>query len=58
MSLVIYIIALVITVLLMKVADTVHATAGDVRIAVFLGILFIVNYVLGLMPLNARRRTP
>lgn len=58
MALLIYIIALVITVLLMRVADLVHSTAGDVRIAVFLGILFIVNYVLGLVPLSQGRRAP
>ncbi len=58
MALVIYIIALVITVLLMKVADIVHPTAGDVRIAVFLGILFLVNYILGLVPFSRTRRAP
>jgi hypothetical protein len=58
MALVIYIIALVITVLLMKVADIVHSTAGDVRIAVFLGILFLVNYILGLVPFSRTRRAP
>jgi hypothetical protein len=58
MALVIYIIALVITVLLMKVADLVHPTSGDVRIAVFLGILFLVNYILGLVPMSQTRRAP
>jgi fucose 4-O-acetylase-like acetyltransferase len=58
MALLIYVIALVITVLLMKVADIVHPTSGDIRIAVFLGVLFIVNFVLGLVPLTQTRRTP
>jgi len=58
MALLIYIIALVIAVLLMRVADLVHPTSGDIRVAVFLGILFIVNYVLGLMPLSGVRRKP
>ncbi len=56
MALLIYIIALVITVLLMHVADAVHGSSGDVRIAVFLGILFIVNYVLGMLPRGPARR--
>ena len=58
MAILIYIIALVITVLLMHVADAVHGTSGDVRIAVFLFILFIVNYVLGLLPTASARRAP
>ena len=58
MAVLMYIIALVITVLLMKVADLVRPTAGDIRIAVFLGVLFIVNYVLGMVPLGSPRRTP
>ena len=58
MAILIYIIALVITVLLMRVADAVHGTSGDVRIAVFLGILFIVNYVLGMLPAVPARRLP
>ena len=58
MALLIYVIALVITVLLMRVADLVHPSAGDVRLAVFLGILFVVNYVLGLVPLGSARRAP
>jgi fucose 4-O-acetylase-like acetyltransferase len=58
MALLIYVIALVITVLLMKVADIVHPTSGDIRIAVFVGVLFIVNYVLGLLPLTQTRRAP
>ncbi len=58
MAILIYIIALVITVLLMRVADAVHGSSGDVRIAVFLGILFIVNYVLGMLPLAPARRVP
>ena len=58
MALLIYIIALVITVLLMRVADLVHPTSGDTRIAVFLGILFVINYVLGLIPLSGIRRAP
>ena len=58
MALLIYVIALVITVLLMRVADLVRPTAGDIRIAVFLGILFIVNYVLGLVPMRQTRRAP
>ncbi len=58
MALLIYIIALVITVLLMHVADAVHGSSGDVRIAVFLGILFIVNYVLGMLPRGPARRVP
>jgi fucose 4-O-acetylase-like acetyltransferase len=58
MALLIYIIALVITVLLMKVADLVHSTAGDIRIAVFLGILFIVNWILGMVPMARSRRAP
>ena len=57
MSFLIYLIALVITVLLMKVADAVHPTAGDIRLAVFLAILFVVDYVLGLVPLRAPRKT-
>jgi hypothetical protein len=56
MALVIYVIALVITVLLMRVADLVHPSSGDIRVAVFLGILFIVNYVLGLVPMTQTRR--
>ena len=58
MALLIYIIALVITVLLMKVADLVHPTGGDIRIAVFLAILFVINYVLGLVPRSQPRRAP
>ncbi len=58
MALLIYIIALVITVLLMRVADLVHPTTGDIRIAVFLFILFLVNYILGLVPRNQPRRAP
>jgi len=58
MALLIYIIALVITVLLMRVADMVRPTGGDVRIAVFLGVLFIVNWVLGMVPRGSARRTP
>ena len=58
MALLIYIIALVITVLLMKVADLVHSTGGDIRVAVFLGILFVVNYILGLVPRAQTRRAP
>jgi fucose 4-O-acetylase-like acetyltransferase len=58
MAFLIYIIALVITVLLMRVADLVHPTAGDIRIAVFLGVLFIVNFVLGMVPLGSTRRNP
>jgi hypothetical protein len=58
MALVLYIIALVITVLLMKVADLVHPTGGDIRIAVFLGILFLVNYILGFVPFSRSRRAP
>jgi hypothetical protein len=58
MALLIYIIALVITVLLMKVADLVHPTSGDIRIAVFLAILFVINYVLGLVPRSQPRRAP
>jgi hypothetical protein len=58
MALLIYIIALVITVLLMKVADLVHPTAGDVRVAVFLGILFLINYILGFVPFSRTRRAP
>lgn len=56
MALLIYVIALVITVLLMRVADLVHPTAGDIRVAVFLGILFLVNYVLGFVPIARPRR--
>lgn len=56
MAFVIYIIALVITVLLMRVADLVHSSSGDVRIAVFLGILFLVNFVLGRVPMSPGRR--
>jgi hypothetical protein len=55
---VLYLIALVLTVFLMRVADLVHATAGDVRIAVFLGILFLVNYILGRVPFSGARRAP
>jgi hypothetical protein len=58
MALLIYIIALVITVLLMRVADLVHPTGGDTRVAVFLGILFLVNYILGRVPLSPTRREP
>jgi hypothetical protein len=58
MAFLIYVIALVITVLLMHVADLVRPTGGDVRIAVFLGILFLVNYVLGLVPRGQSRRGP
>jgi hypothetical protein len=58
LALVLYVIALVLTVLLMKVADLVHSTAGDARIAVFLGILFLVNYVLGRVPFSPARRAP
>jgi hypothetical protein len=58
MAFLIYIIALVISVLLMKVADLVHPTSGDVRIAVFLAILFVINYILGLVPLAQARRAP
>jgi len=58
MALLIYIIALVITVLLMRVADAVHPSSGDIRIAVFLAILFVVNYVLGLVPRGPVRRAP
>jgi hypothetical protein len=58
MVLLIYIIALVITVLLMRVADLIHPSGGDTRVAVFLAILFIVNYVLGLMPLSGMNRKP
>ena len=58
MALVLYIIALVITVLLMKVADLVHPTAGDIRVAVFLGILFLINYILGFVPFSRTRRAP
>lgn len=58
MALLIYIIALVITVLLMKVADLVHPSSGDTRVAVFLAILFVVNYILGLVPSARTRRTP
>jgi hypothetical protein len=58
MGFLIYVIALVITVLLMRVADLVHPTAGDIRIAVFLGVLFIVNLVLGLVPFARTRRGP
>ena len=58
MAFLIYVIALVITVLLMRVADLVHPTVGDIRVAVFLGILFIVNYVLGLVPMAQTRRGP
>lgn len=58
MAFLIYIIALVLTVLLMRVADLVRPTGGDVRIAVFLGILFIVNFVLGMVPLRPARRNP
>ena len=58
MALVLYVIALILTVLLMRVADLVHSSAGDVRIAVFLGILFLVNYILGRVPFASARRTP
>jgi hypothetical protein len=58
MAFVIYIIALVITVLLMRVADLIHPSTGDIRVAVFLGILFIVNYILGLVPMSQPRRAP
>lgn len=58
MALLIYIIALVITVLLMHVADAVHPSSGDVRLAVFLAILFIVNWVLGMLPRGSVRREP
>jgi fucose 4-O-acetylase-like acetyltransferase len=58
MAFLIYIIALVITVLLMRVADMVRPSGGDIRIAVFLGILFIVNFVLGMVPLGSPRRNP
>ena len=58
MALVLYLIALVLTVFLMRVADLVHATAGDVRTAVFLGILFLVNYILGRVPFSGARRAP
>ena len=58
MALVLYIIALVLTVLLMKVADLIHSSGGDVRIAVFLGILFLVNFILGRVPLSPARRAP
>jgi len=58
MAFLIYVIALVITVLLMRVADLVHSTGGDIRVAVFLGLLFIVNYVLGLVPSARTRRAP
>jgi len=58
MAFVIYVIALVITVLLMKVADLVHPSGGDIRIAVFLGILFLVNLVLGMVPMSRSRRAP
>jgi hypothetical protein len=58
MALLIYIIALVITVLLMKVADLVHPTAGDIRVAVFLGILFLINYILGFVPFSRTHRAP
>lgn len=56
MAIVLYVIALVLTVLLMRVSDLIHATAGDVRIAVFLGILFLVNYILGRVPFSPARR--
>jgi hypothetical protein len=56
MAIVLYVIALVLTVLLMKVADLVHATAGDLRMAVFLGILFLVNYIVGRVPFSSSRR--
>ena len=56
MAIVLYVIALVLTVLLMKVADLIHGSAGDVRIAVFLGILFLVNYILGRVPFASSRR--
>ena len=56
MAIVLYVIALVLTVLLMKVADLIHGSSGDVRIAVFLGILFLVNYILGRVPFASSRR--
>jgi hypothetical protein len=58
MAFVIYVIALVITVLLMKVADLIRPSGGDIRIAVFLGILFLVNIVLGMVPMSRSRRAP
>jgi hypothetical protein len=58
MALVLYVIALVLTVLLMRVADLIHSTAGDIRLAVFLGILFLVNYILGRVPFSPARRAP
>ena len=58
MALVLYVIALVLTVLLMKVADLIHSSAGDYRIAVFLFILFLVNYILGRVPFSQSRRAP
>jgi hypothetical protein len=56
LAIVLYVIALVLTVLLMKVADLIHGSAGDVRIAVFLFILFLVNYILGRVPFASSRR--
>ena len=58
MGFVLYVIALVITVLLMKVADLIRPSGGDIRIAVFLGILFLVNLVLGMVPMSRPRRAP
>jgi hypothetical protein len=54
MGLVLYIIALILTVLLMNVADMVHPTVGDTRTAVFLAILYLVISVLGVTSWNAR----
>jgi hypothetical protein len=47
MGLVIYVICVILTVLLMHVADLVHPTTGDVRIGVFIGVLYVVAYFLG-----------
>jgi hypothetical protein len=53
-GLLLYIIALVITVLLMHVADMIHPSDGDTRTAVFLAVLYVVISVLGVTSWNAR----
>lgn len=47
MGLIVYIVAVILAVLLMHVADLVHPTTGDVRMGVFIGMLYIVAYFLG-----------
>jgi uncharacterized protein YhhL (DUF1145 family) len=58
MTLLFEIIAVILGVLAVRLVDIIHPFTGDARVGVILVCVFVVKYLLGYIPLNARRTTP